>query len=179
MTETTPALDLGAVNALPQDEFVMAFGSTFEHSPWVAQGAWKARPFATLDELHGAMINVLRIAPRDTQTAFLCGHPELAGKEAEAGTMTTESVGEQASAGLDALSRHEVGELRQLNQRYLDSHGFPFIIAVRRYSKSEIFDQLRSRIERDSEAELEEALAQIGTITRLRVQAKLAASAPS
>ena len=175
MTETTPALDLGAVNALPQDEFVVAFGSTFEHSPWVAQGAWRARPFASIDALHGAMINMVRNAPRNIQIDFLCGHPELAGKEADAGTMTTESVGEQASAGLDALSRHEIDELRQLNQRYLESHGFPFIIAVRRYSKTQIFDQLRRRIERESDAELDEALAQIGTITRLRVQAKLAA----
>ncbi|MEC5212047.1 2-oxo-4-hydroxy-4-carboxy-5-ureidoimidazoline decarboxylase [Polaromonas sp. CG_9.5] len=175
MTDTTQALDLDAVNTLQQDDFVAAFGSTFEHSPWVAQGAWAARPFATIDDLHGAMIGVVRTAPRDTQIAFLCGHPELAGKEAEAGTMTTESVGEQASAGLNALSKNEVGELRQLNQRYLDRHSFPFIIAVRRYSKNEIFDQLRTRIERDSDTELSEALSQIGTITRLRVQAKLAA----
>ncbi|NDP64231.1 2-oxo-4-hydroxy-4-carboxy-5-ureidoimidazoline decarboxylase [Polaromonas sp.] len=173
MTETT--LGLGAVNTLQQDDFVAAFGSTFEHSPWVAQGAWGARPFASIDALHGAMINMVRNAPRKTQIEFLRGHPELAGKEADAGTMTTESVGEQASAGLDALSRHEIDELRQLNQRYLKSHGFPFIIAVRRYSKTQIFDQLRRRIERDSDAELDEALAQIDTITRLRVQAKLAA----
>ena len=175
MTETTLALDLNTVNALPQEDFVAAFGSTFEHSPWVAEGAWAARPFANIDALHGAMIGVVKNAPRDTQIAFLCGHPELAGKEAEAGTMTTESVGEQASAGLNALSRDKVDELRQLNQRYLDRHGFPFIIAVRRYSKREIFEQLRTRIERDSDTELNEALAQIGTITRLRVQAKLAA----
>lgn len=89
--------------------------------------------------------------------------------------MTNESVGEQASAGLNALSKDEIGELRQLNAGYLDRHCFPFIVAVRRYSKDEIFDQLRARIERDSDTELNEALAQIGTITRLRVQAKLAA----
>ena len=177
MTEATLArgLDLNAVNALDQDDFVAEFGSTFEHSPWVAKGAWAARPFASIDALHGAMIGVVRNAPRATQIAFLCGHPELAGKEAEAGTMTNESVGEQASAGLNALSKDEIGELRQLNARYLDRHCFPFIVAVRRYSKDEIFDQLRARIERDSDTELNEALAQIGTITRLRVQAKLAA----
>ncbi len=177
MTEATLArgLDLNAVNALEQDDFVAEFGSTFEHSPWVAEGAWAARPFASIDALHGAMIGVVRSAPRATQIAFLCGHPELAGKEAEAGTMTTESVGEQASAGLNALSRDEIGELRTLNTRYLDRHAFPFIIAVRRYSKSEIFDQLRERIERDSDTELNEALAQIGSITRLRVQAKVTA----
>ena len=78
MTEATLArgLDLNAVNALDQDDFVAEFGSTFEHSPWVAKGAWAARPFASIDALHGAMIGVVRGAPRDTQIAFLCGHPE-------------------------------------------------------------------------------------------------------
>ncbi len=177
MTEATlaPGLDLDAVNALGRSDFVAALGSTFEHSPWVAEGAWAARPFESLDALHGAMIGVVRSAPRATQIAFLRGHPELAGKEAEAGTMTTESVGEQASAGLNALSREEVGELRQLNARYQERHGFPFIVAVRRYTKAEIFEQLRTRWARDTDSELNEALAQIGTITRLRVQAKVGA----
>lgn len=169
------ALELSTVNGMARDAFVAAFGSTFEHSPWVAEGAWPARPFASEEALHAAMIDVVRRAPRDTQIAFLRGHPELAGKEAQAGTMTRESVGEQASAGLDALSRDEIAELRALNARYLERHGFPFIVAVRRYSKSQIFEQLRQRIGRDSQAELQEALNQIASITRLRVRARLAA----
>ncbi|MDB5730234.1 MAG: decarboxylase, partial [Variovorax sp.] len=132
MTETAPALDLDAINTLERDTFVAALGSTFEHSPWVAEGAWTARPFASVDALHTAMVEVVRNAPHATQVAFLCAHPELAGKEAQAGTMTDESVGEQASAGLDALSRDEIGELRELNVRYRERHGFPFIVAVRR-----------------------------------------------
>ena len=168
------ALDLSSVNDMARDAFVEALGSTFEHSPWVAEGAWAARPFASVDALHAAMIEVVTRAPRETQIAFLCAHPELAGKEAQAGTMTRESVGEQASAGLDALSREEVAELRALNARYRERHGFPFIVAVRRYSKAEIFEQLRRRIGCDSASELREALRQIASITRLRVQAKLA-----
>jgi 2-oxo-4-hydroxy-4-carboxy-5-ureidoimidazoline decarboxylase len=141
----------------------------------VAEGAWAARPFASLDALHAAMVGVVRGAARDTQVAFLCGHPELAGKEAQAGTMTRESVGEQASAGLNALSQGEMGELRELNARYRARHGFPFIVAVRRHSKTEIFNLLRSRLARDNDLELNEALAQIAYITRLRVEAKVAA----
>lgn len=175
MTETAQALDLDAVNTLERDAFIAALGSTFEHSPWVAEGAWAARPFASVDALHTAMVGVVKQASRDTQVAFLCGHPELAGREAQAGTMTRESVGEQASAGLDALSRDDVGELRELNARYRERHGFPFIVAVRRYRKAEIFDQLRHRLERDNDTELHEALAQIAAITRLRVQAKVLA----
>ena len=175
MTETLLALDLDAVNTLERDPFVAALGSTFEHSPWVAEGAWAARPFASVDALHAAMVEVVRSAPHATQIAFLRAHPELAGKEAQAGTMTRESVGEQASAGLDALSRDEIGELRELNARYRERHGFPFIVAVRRYGKAQIFEQLRRRIEQGSDTELHEALAQIAAITRLRVEAKVAA----
>ena len=176
MTETLArALDLDAVNQMDRDAFVAALGSSFEHSPWVARGAWAARPFASIDALHAAMMAVVRRAPRAVQIAFLCAHPELAGQEARAGTMTRESVGEQASAGLDALSRAEIDELRALNARYRERHGFPFIVAVRRYRKAEIFEQLRRRVERDGAAELAEALEQIAAITRLRVEAKVAA----
>ena len=173
MTATTQTLDLAAINQMGRDDFVEALGSTFEHSPWVAGGAWEARPFASVDTLHAAMIGVVRSAPTDRQLDFLRGHPELAGKEAQAGTMTDESVGEQASAGLDALSRAEVDELAVLNKRYATCHGFPFIIAVRRYDKRAIFEQLRSRIEQDSDSERDEALRQIGAITRLRLAAKV------
>jgi 2-oxo-4-hydroxy-4-carboxy-5-ureidoimidazoline decarboxylase len=121
------------------------------------------------------MLAAVGHAAHETQVAFLCAHPELAGKEAQAGTMTSESVGEQASAGLDALARDEVVELRALNGRYRARHGFPFIVAVRRNTKAEIFDQLRRRVDGDSDSELQEALRQIAIITRLRLRAKLAA----
>ena len=174
MTSTTCALDLAAVNEMDREAFVAALGSSFEHSPWVADGAWPARPFASVDALHAALFGVVQRAPRETQIAFLCGHPELAGKEAQAGTMTSDSVGEQGSAGLDALSRAEIIELSTLNARYRRRHGFPFVIAVRRHAKAEIFSLLRQRIESDSESERHEALRQIAVITRLRVAAKLA-----
>lgn len=174
MTEATLGLDLDALNGMDAGDFADALGSTFEHAPWVAEGASAARPFASIDQLHAAMMAVVQGAPRPTQMAFLCGHPELAGKEAQAGTMTRDSVGEQASAGLNALSAAEIGELRELNARYRERHGFPFIIAVRHYSKADIFDELRSRLARSSDTELAEALNQIATITRLRVLAKVA-----
>lgn len=173
MTELARPSDLDALNSMDRSAFVAALGSTFEHSPWVARSAWAARPFASIDALHGAMIGVVHGAPREKLIAFLCGHPELAGKEAQTGAMTSESVGEQASAGLNALSRAEMAELATLNAIYRSRHGFPFIIAVRHHAKEEIFDQLRRRVERDSQTELDEALAQIGLITRLRLQAKV------
>jgi 2-oxo-4-hydroxy-4-carboxy-5-ureidoimidazoline decarboxylase len=168
---TMTTLPLDRINALDREAFVAALGRSFEHSPWVAEGAWAARPFHSVEALHAAMMDVVRRAPRQQQLAFLRAHPELAGKEAQAGSMTGESVAEQASAGLDALSAEEFQTLRVLNGTYRARHGFPFIIAARLHAKAQILAELRRRTGRDSEAELQEALAQIATISRLRVDA--------
>ena len=174
-TTAEPRLAIAEVNHMDRDAFVARLGPAFEHSPWVAEGAWAQRPFASIEQLHAAMLDVVRQAPAATRLAFLRAHPELAGKEAQAGTLTRESVGEQASAGLDAMTRDEVQEMQRLNREYAERHGFPFIIAVRRHTKAQIFDALRRRAKADSADELQEALAQIGHITRLRVDALFAA----
>ena len=148
--------------------------AAFEHSSWIAGQAWAARPFASVEALHAAMLDVVRRAPRRVQVDFLCAHPELAGREAQAGTMTTDSVREQRSAGLDALTRDEMAEMKRLNAEYLARHGFPFIIAARRHTKEQIFAELRRRVAGDTGAEFAEAFAQIGTITRMRLGALVA-----
>ena len=173
MTLTATRLNLDALNAMDRDAFVAAVGPTFENSPWVAQAAWSRRPFANVDALHAAMLDVVREAPRERRIAFLCGHPELAGREAQAGTMTTESVGEQRSAGLDALSREELEEMQRLNRAYRERHGFPFIIAVRRNTRQQIFEAMRARTEASTDIEHRAALDQIGFITRGRIDALL------
>jgi 2-oxo-4-hydroxy-4-carboxy-5-ureidoimidazoline decarboxylase len=170
-TDTPTLFDLADINTMDRDRFVAALGSTFEHSPWVAEGAWAQRPYDSVEHLHAAMFEVVRRAPKAIQVAFLRGHPELAGREAQANTLTDDSLREQASAGLDAMSRAEMTEMARLNAEYRERHGFPFVIAARRHTKAQIFDEMRRRIGQDSGAEFAEALAQIAHITRRRVQA--------
>jgi 2-oxo-4-hydroxy-4-carboxy-5-ureidoimidazoline decarboxylase len=171
MSSTSPPLTLAALNAMERDAFVSAIGPTFENAPWVAASAWPARPFASVAALHAALLNVVRQAPEDKKLAFLCGHPELAGREAQAGTMTTESVGEQKSAGLNALTSAELAEMQRLNRAYRERHGFPFIIAVRANTKQQIFEAMRARVAANTEVERNAALEQIGLITRGRIDA--------
>ena len=64
-------------------------------------------------------------------------------------------------------------ELGELNAGYRERHGFPFIIAVRRHTKAQIFSLLRQRCAADTATELHEALRQIAIITRLRLDSKL------
>lgn len=169
------SLDIVRINAMDRSEFVNAFGGIFEHSAWVAEGAWDKRPFADLAALHGAMREVVAEAGEARQLVLLRAHPDLAGKEAQAGTMTDHSVDEQSSAGLDALSPAELQQLTRLNTAYRARHGFPFIIAVRRHTKNGIFAEFERRLDNDSRAELQECLKQIFDITWLRLQARTVA----
>jgi len=166
-TAEAPPLTLSDINRLDRVRFVAALGGVFEHSPWVATQAWAERPFASIDHLHRAMIGAVRASSREARIDFLRMHPELAGKEAQAGTMTDHSTAEQA--GLDALTREQLQTLRALNAEYAAQHGFPFVIAVLANTRGQIFEALRTRIGRDTDAELEAALGQIAIITRLRL----------
>jgi 2-oxo-4-hydroxy-4-carboxy-5-ureidoimidazoline decarboxylase len=162
-------LTIDRVNDMSAAEFRAAFGGVFEHSPWVAERAFAARPFAGVTALHGAMTDVVKRASRDEQLALLRAHPELAGKEAQSGTMTSDSTTEQGSAGLNALSRAEVQRISDLNRRYREKFGFPFIIAVRQHTKEGIFRQFEARLANDPETELAACLEQVFIITRLRI----------
>ena len=155
--------------------FVAAVGDVFEHAPWVAERAYAARPFVTVAALHGAMMQALRSAPRNEQLAFLRGHPELAGKVARAGAMTPDSRAEQGGLGLDRLSPADFARFERANAAYARKFGFPFIVCVRRHASAEsILATFEQRVGNDIETEFAAALTEIGHITRLRLEAKIA-----
>jgi hypothetical protein len=79
--------DMAAINNMDRAAFVEKFGGIFEKSPWVAEKAWDKRPFASVGDLHAAMVNVAKYAPAPNQLALLQSHPDLAGKEAQAGSV--------------------------------------------------------------------------------------------
>lgn len=170
---STPTLavepDWKPINGLDRAAFVERFGAIFEKSPWVAEKAWDARPFSSIDDLHQKMVAVVKHANIDQQLALLRSHPDLAGKEAQAGAMTTSSVSEQASAGLNTLSKDEMDRLANYNAEYKKKFGFPFMIAVRNHTKEGIFALFKQRLSNDTVSEFGNDLQQVYTITRLRL----------
>jgi 2-oxo-4-hydroxy-4-carboxy-5-ureidoimidazoline decarboxylase len=163
---------LAGLSAASRDEFVRALGGIFERTPWIADRAYDARPFADVDALHRAMLAALDAAPDDdAKLALICAHPELAGKEAAAGTMTADSVGEQASARLDRCTPDELARLRSGNAAYREKFGFPFVMAVKGRSRHEILDALASRIGNTRDVEFARCIEEIGKIARLRLDA--------
>lgn len=164
---------LSDLNALPPGDFALALKDIFEHSPWVPGRAGARRPFSSLDSLHGAMVTAMWKASRDEQLALLRAHPQLAGKEAAAGTLTTHSTSEQDSVGLTRLSPEEKQRISTMNAAYLERHGFPFIIAVKLRTKGQIFAEFERRLGNDPETEFRTALSEVGRIARLRLEALL------
>ncbi|MGY2047304.1 allantoinase PuuE [Methylobacterium sp. JK268] len=149
------------------------FGDVFEHSPWVAervlaQGLGPAQDDA--DGLHAAMVAAMRGADPERLTALIRSHPDLGER---VGTLTPDSAAEQASAGLDALSEEDRARFLDLNARYRERFGFPFVMAARDRRPDEILSALETRLENDPETEREAALAEIETIARLRLGQRL------
>jgi len=154
------------LNALDVAHFVAAIGWVFEHSPWVAERAWAARPFATLEALHRAMIAQLEAASPEEQLALLRAHPDLGARA----RISAASTKEQAGAGLDRLTPEEFQSLQRLNAAYRDKFGFPFLFAVRGSKKYDILKALQRRLEAAPEAEFREALRQVHSIAEFRLR---------
>ncbi len=159
----------GGLDRLERDDFVSALGGVWEHSPWVAERAWAERPFADREALVVAMEGVVDSASDGERLALIVAHPDLAGKLAAAGRLTAESRGEQAGAGLDALTDGERRTFEERNEAYRKRFGFPFIVCAREHSKSGILAEFDRRLANGLEAEKRAAISEIKKIARLRV----------
>jgi 2-oxo-4-hydroxy-4-carboxy-5-ureidoimidazoline decarboxylase len=103
--------------------------------------------------------------------ALLCQHPELAGKEADAGTLTDDSKREQAGAGLNQCTADELLTIKSLNQDYRAKFEFPFIIAVTGLDKFQIIAAMESRLGNSIELEFDTAIGEVEKIARIRIDA--------
>ena len=160
-------------SSMQKDHFIAQYGGVFEHSAWIAEGAFDLELGPAHDSaigLHNALARIFRSASAEARLGVLRAHPDLAGKLAQADRLTAESTSEQASAGLDALTQAEHAEFTQLNAAYVKKHGFPFIIAVRDFSKAEILSAFQTRLTHDSADEFETACRQVERIAELRLQ---------
>ena len=155
-------------NALDTAAFVARYRALFEHSPWVVERAARRRPF---DDVFGGLMQVVYDASPDDQLALIRAPPELAGKAAIDRTLTAASAAEQASAGLDRLDEDEFHRFHALNHAYRQRFGFPFVICVRLQDKAGILAELQRRLDAPRNDEIATALAEIGKIVHLRLEA--------
>ncbi len=146
----------------------------YEHTPWIAAEALKARPFKSLAHLKHALVAALDQGGVDAHLALIRAHPELAGKAMVAKTLTAESTHEQGRAGLTECTPEEFARIQQLNAGYNAKFGFPFILAVRGprgtgLGKARIIDTFARRLGHHPDFERAEALRQIHRIAEIRL----------
>lgn len=154
------------LNALDRAHFTEAVGWVCEHSPWVAERAWRSRPFPSVDHLHDALTREIENAPREEQLSLLRAHPDLGTRAA----MGNASQGEQAGVGLNQLTPQEHARLMTLNDAYRERFGFPFLFAVKGSTKFVILENLERRLASTREEEFREALSQVDRIVRFRLE---------
>jgi OHCU decarboxylase len=166
---------LEEINRLDREAFTVRLGGLAENSPWVAYGAWEARPFASPLELVAAFRGAIARADESRKLELLRAHPDLAGRAAVAGELGPESTLEQAAAGLSAMRPDEYALFQERNDAYRERFGFPFVICAREHDRASILDAYAERLEHDHDEELAIALDEVVKIIRLRVADLLAA----
>jgi N-carbamoyl-L-amino-acid hydrolase len=171
------ALTLAMFNTAPAPQALAWLDGVYEHSPWIAEAALAERPFKSLAQLKLALVKVVRHAGRERQLALVRAHPELAGKAMVAGTLTSESTGEQSASGLTNCTPQEFARLQQLNADYTAKFGWPFILAVRGprglgLARAEVIATFERRLQGHPDFELAECLRHIHRIAEIRLDDK-------
>jgi OHCU decarboxylase len=161
---------------MPRALFVEVFGDIYEHTPEIAEAAHRAGLAAsdnTAAGLHRRLVAVMRNLPEEGKLALIVAHPDLGVRLSRTSALTAHSANEQAAAGLDRLSADELQRFTELNEAYLHRFGFPFIIAVKGQTKSDILRAIEPRLNNARPEEFETALQQIERIALLRLQNRL------
>lgn len=167
----TQLLHVRDLNGLNQEDFVAAVASAIEGPPWAIELLWKRRPFADVAHLRDELRRVILEAPRERQVALLRAHPDLVGRAALAGALSSASANEQAAAGLDQLTGEEIAEFRRLNAQYWARFDFPFVICARDNKKEAILAGFRTRLSHERDGEIALALEEVAKICALRLSA--------
>jgi 2-oxo-4-hydroxy-4-carboxy-5-ureidoimidazoline decarboxylase len=160
---------LAELNACSREDFVAALANVFEYSPWIAEQAAAARPFAGVKQLFDGMKAAVERAPAELRLALIKAHPDLANKTQRAAGLTAESNAEQNSAGLDRLSDAEYTAFERVNNAYRSKFGFPYIVCVRRHTKDSILRDFERRLPNDATSEMQASIGEIFRIAALRL----------
>ena len=166
---------LSDLNACNKDDFVAALANIFEYSPWIAEQAVLARPYAGIHQLFDAMKAAVDRAPAELRLALIKAHPDLANKTQRAAGLTAESNAEQNSVGLDRLSDAEYDAFERVNNAYRSKFGFPYIVCVRRHTKDSILRDFERRLPNDAATEMKASIEEICRIAALRLDQLVAA----
>jgi 2-oxo-4-hydroxy-4-carboxy-5-ureidoimidazoline decarboxylase len=161
---------LSELNSANVDRAIALIMPLIERAPSIAKRAVRRRPFGSAEDVSQAIrIELLGLKEAD-RIGLFNAHPELAPDNPLA--MTSESQSEQARLDITSNDNEYRARLSDLNARYREKHGFPFITAlVRHQDIGSVLVEFEARLMSDRESEIEQAIEQIALVSSARVQA--------
>jgi len=153
------------LNSLSENEFVSIFGSVFEKSDWIANEAFRLKPFKNEEDLVNKITKIYENCSDEKILKIFNLHPKLAIEK----KLTNFSSKEQTGAELDKCTKDELLEFENLNLEYEKKFKFPFIISVKGKNKNNILINFRERIQNDYTTEFVEAKSQVKMIALFRL----------
>lgn len=134
-------MTLAEINGCNKEQFVQALGGIFDGGAWVAERAWRKRPFHSFDDLSTKLIQEVQAASPDEQLALL-----------------------------DSVQAPEGPGLNDLVGKYRKKFGYPFIYAVKDGDATAVTEALNRRLKSPPEQEFQVALGNVFRIARFRLK---------
>ena len=159
---------INKINKLSQSEFTKVFANIFENASWITEDLYNKKPFEDFQDLSSKIMYIFENSTKENQLKILRAHPDL-GDKTKIKSLTLDSKKEQNNSGLNQCSEKEFDEFKNLNNKYKEKFGFPFIIAVAGKNKLEILNNFKKRITYDINVEFIESKKQVKKIASLRL----------
>ncbi|MGA0839882.1 MAG: 2-oxo-4-hydroxy-4-carboxy-5-ureidoimidazoline decarboxylase [Pseudomonadales bacterium] len=141
------------------------------HSALWAQRMLSRRPFCHIQDIRDAASAAwVGASEQDWLDAF-SGHPKIGDVDYLRARFDQQARNEQGQ--VLSASTATLASLADLNQRYLERHGFIFIIRAAGLSAEAMLAALQSRIDRSRSEELEEAARQHARIALSRLEQEI------
>lgn len=168
---------LAQINEANDDHATQMIQPFIERSPLLAARVALRRPFCDPEALAAAIAAEIAALSHAELTAFFGGHPELAPIAPAA--MTRHSQSEQGRLSLSEPDDALRIRLADLNRRYRQKFGFPFIVALAHHADIDsVLATFARRLEATMDEEMATARDEIVAVSRARVMLAFAGSRP-
>jgi 2-oxo-4-hydroxy-4-carboxy-5-ureidoimidazoline decarboxylase len=183
LPKTVITMDNPTVSELlskPKAEILTVLGGIYEHSSWIAEEFYAeyvdgkdstSETITNVRDIFQYMSSIVDKATREQKMELLCAHPDLCAKIDSLKKLTKSSQEEQTNAGLSTLTDGERNKFSDMNTKYRDKFGFPFILAARHVTKYTVLSAIEGRLQMPIDAEFTGALFQVSKIAWMRLLA--------
>jgi OHCU decarboxylase len=166
---------LDQVNKMSLEEFRATFSGLVQDVPWSVERAYDQRPFGDTEDLRAAFHEALFGATPEEQEELLRSYPDL-------GTSTltqAESHRDQSALALDQMHDEDYALFEDLNARYREKFGYPYVAAVRSAgSRRELLENGEVRLLHSPSHERTTAMIEVGKIINHRFDDLVAEANP-